>query len=144
MSVTPARSSSPPDHRRRLGARGEAAAVEHLQRLGFAVLRQNVRSRHGEIDLICFDGSVLTFVEVKSRLRADRRRQGCDADAGEAIAPAEGVSLAQRRRLRRLAVAWLAERPPGVRPKEIRFDVIGVCFDRDGALHSLEHIQGAF
>ncbi len=51
-----------------LGRLGEELAAAHLRRLGFATLARNVRTRHGEIDLIVFDGRTLAFVEVKTRL----------------------------------------------------------------------------
>lgn len=50
------------DARRALGVLGEDLAVEHLRRLGFVIVGRNVRTRHGEIDLIAFDGQVLAFV----------------------------------------------------------------------------------
>src|SRR5580704_16672915 len=56
------------DPRRTLGRLGEDLAAAHLGRLGFATLARNVRTRHGEIDLIVFDGRTLAFVEVKTRL----------------------------------------------------------------------------
>lgn len=127
--------------RRHLGARGEALAAEHLERLGFALLARNVRTRHGEIDLIAFDGRVLAFVEVKSRTQVSG---GPPNGALDVIAPLEGLGLAQRRRLRRLAAAWLGEHRPRVWAQEIRFDAIGVRVDARGELRVLEHIEGAW
>jgi len=46
------------DPGRGLGRRGERLAAQHLRGLGFSMLGQNVRTRHGEIDLICFDGRI--------------------------------------------------------------------------------------
>jgi Holliday junction resolvase-like predicted endonuclease len=60
------------DPRRTLGRLGEDLAAAHLRRLGFATLARNVRTRHGEIDLIVFDGRVLAFVEVKTRCAGSR------------------------------------------------------------------------
>ena len=64
------RESQREDPRRALGRLGERLAAAHLQRLGFAILARNVRTRHGEIDLIAFDGEALVFVEVKTRRSA--------------------------------------------------------------------------
>jgi len=118
-----------------LGRLGERLAETHLERRGFATLARNVRTRHGEIDLIVHDGSVLAFVEVKT-LRA---RAG-----GAPVAPLEGLRGSQRARLRRLAAAWLGS--PEARPsaRTIRFDAIGVVLDRRGALLRLDHIEGAW
>jgi putative endonuclease len=140
---TPRRSSEPsstrhPDRRRRLGALGEELAAAHLARLDFTILARNVRTRHGEIDLIAWDGRVLAFVEVKTR-RASSRPSGRTPD------PLEGLRGRQRARLRRLAVAWLAAdaaRRPAARA--IRFDAIGVTVDGGGRLLRLDHLAGAW
>lgn len=50
------------DNRRALGQLGEDLAAEHLRRLGFVIVDRNVRTRHGEIDAIAFDGRTLVFV----------------------------------------------------------------------------------
>jgi hypothetical protein len=55
------------DSRRVLGRRGEGLAAVHLERLGYAILARNVRTRYGEIDLIAFDGRTLAMIEVKTR-----------------------------------------------------------------------------
>jgi Uncharacterised protein family UPF0102 len=49
------------DTRRALGQLGERLAAEHLERLGFAIVARNARTRHGEIDLVAFDGHTLCF-----------------------------------------------------------------------------------
>jgi putative endonuclease len=144
-AVQTANDSPPPaptDERRRLGRRGEQLAAEHLERLGFRILDRNVRTRHGEIDLIAFDGRTLVFAEVKTR----RRRRAGTAVAEDPLAALRGR---QRARLRRLAVAWLSSRrsgdggsPPFAHT--IRFDAIGVVLDEAGALLRLDHLEGAW
>jgi putative endonuclease len=129
------------DSRRRLGALGEQLAVEHLRRLGFVVVERNVRTRHGEIDVIAVDGEdTLIFVEVKT-LRARNRRRGlCPQEQ-----PLAWLKFSQRHRLRRLAHAWLyesaARRP---RTRTIRFDAIGVVVDGRDRLLRLDHVEGAW
>jgi putative endonuclease len=129
------------DPRRALGRLGEELAVAHLQRLGFALLERNARTRHGEIDAIAFDGHTLIFVEVKTRrtTASPRRRAGPDEQ------PLAGLRPRQRARLRRLATAWLYDETH-VRPTAhtIRFDAIGVTVDATGALVRLDHIEGAW
>ena len=131
------------DDRRWLGARGEQLAAEHLERLGFAVLARNVRTSHGEIDLIAFDGRTLVFVEVKARRVRRRGAAGALADD-----PLASLRPRQRLRLRRLAVAWLgAQRAEaGAAPfaHSLRFDAIGVVLDGDGALLRLDHLEAAW
>jgi putative endonuclease len=119
-----------------IGARGEELAAAHLERLGLRVIARNVRIGAGEIDLIAFDGATLVFAEVK----ATRIRAGVGAP-GE---PLERLLPAQRLRLRRLAVRWLAETPARPRARTIRFDAIGVLLDPRGALLRLDHVEGAW
>jgi putative endonuclease len=133
------------DGRRRLGLAGEELAAAHLERLGFSVLARNVRTRHGEIDLIAFDGRTLVFAEVKTRCA--HLRQG---KLPAHLEPLASLRPRQRARLRRLAVAWLGAAPseggPRRRPSAhaIRFDAVGVVLDADGVLLRLEHLEGAW
>lgn len=106
-----------------------------MQRLGFAVLARNVRTRYGEIDLIACNSSVLTFVEVKT-LKAYR--------GTERPEPLAGLGRAQRARLRRLAAAWLASDVQRPRVGTLRFDAIGVTLDERGELLRLDHVEGAW
>ncbi len=128
------------DPRRTLGARGEQFAAEHFQRLGFAVLARNVRTRAGEIDLIACDRCTLVFVEVKARrLPAGANR----VPAGQQ--PLAWLRQRQRRRLRRLAGAWLAaDRSTRPTVRAIRFDAVGVILDEDDRLLRLDHIESAW
>jgi putative endonuclease len=126
------------DPRRALGRLGEELAAAHLERLGFTTLARNVRTRHGEIDLIVFDGRTLAFVEVKTRrVRSAGRPPGPQ--------PLAWLRPRQQARIRRLACAWLSDSSQ-VRPSAdaIRFDAIGVTIDRQGRLAALEHVEGAW
>lgn len=126
------------DPRRATGARGEALAAEHLERLGFRVLARNARTRQGEIDIVARRGAVLAFVEVKTRVV-----RGAGADLSWAVL--EGLKPAQQLRLRRAAIAWLGQaqlaRP---RPATVRFDAVGILLDRAGGLLRLDHIEDAW
>lgn len=145
--------AKPPDPRRALGSLGESLAAAHLERLGFAILDRNVRTRHGEIDMIGFDGHTLIVVEVKTRrvqmhLGSATRiwrgpRSAANSEPPIAIAPLDGLRRDQRARLRRLATAWLQEHPMP-RAEEIRFDAIGAVVDKQGRLVRLDHIEGAW
>jgi putative endonuclease len=135
----PAPPDRPADARRALGRQGEDLALAHLRGLGFEALARNHRTRHGEIDLIVFDGRTLVFVEVKTR----RVRTGAPGAGPAPERPLEGWHARQRLRLRRLAAAWLADVRPRVYAAELRFDVIGVVLDGGGRLFALEHLEGA-
>jgi putative endonuclease len=132
--------TGPGARQRRLGRLGEELAAAHFLRLGFAVLARNVRTRHGEIDLIAFDGRAIVFAEVKTRRTTAVARQVCAPQE-----PLTWLGPRQRARLRKLAAAWLAD-AAHVRPsaRTIRFDAIGVTVDgTDGVVH-LDHIEGAW
>jgi putative endonuclease len=129
------------DPRRALGELGERLAAAHLERLGFALLARNVRTRHGEIDLIAFDGRALVFVEVKSRRVAALRPSPASVEQS----PLASLKRRQQIRLRRLATAWLSDvdthRP---KAREIRFDAVGVALDANDRLLRLEHLEAAW
>jgi putative endonuclease len=114
-------------------------AAAHLERLGFAIVARNVRTRHGEIDLIAFDGQALAFVEVKTR--RSRRRWRLTPEEQ----PLAWLRSRQRARVRRLAAAWLHEESRN-RPAAhtIRFDAIGVIVDEADRLLCLDHIESAW
>jgi putative endonuclease len=84
--------------RRVLGLAGEHLAERELARQGMRVVARNVRTRIGEIDLICRDGDGYAFVEVKTRR------------AGSFVAALEAVDRRKARRLAVLAESWLAQR----------------------------------
>jgi putative endonuclease len=110
-----------------LGRYGEDVAVRHLQDAGLVVLERNWRCDLGEIDIVARDGSTLVVCEVKTR-------------RGTAYgSPADAVTPAKARRLRRLAVRWVRER--SVHPPEIRIDVVAVLRGRRGAA-GVEHLRG--
>ena len=110
------------------GRQGEAAAARYLESLGWRILARGWRVRGGELDLVAADGSLLVFVEVKTR--------GAGAwDDGRGA-----VGAAKRRRLRRAAGLFLARHGLGHRP--CRFDVVMVR--REAVCRVVEHLKGAF
>ncbi len=118
-----------PDHRRTLGAQGEALAAAHLERQGYRIVGRNVRADGVELDLVAARGKLRVFVEVKTRRS---RRLGL---------PEEAIDGRKRERLVRGAAAWMREH--GVRSGSVRFDVIAVERSADGAW-TLRHLPGAF
>ncbi|MGH9183662.1 MAG: YraN family protein [Acidimicrobiales bacterium] len=110
--------------RRARGAAGEDRAAAWYRSQGYEVVARNWRCREGELDLVLRSGSTVVFCEVKAR-------------ASLAFgSPLEAVTPAKRRRLRRLAAAWLDQSP--VPAGEIRFDVVGVLGEE------LEVVEAAF
>lgn len=55
------------NNKKAFGTWGERLAAEHLKTMGYKIVYRNYRCRFGEIDLICRDGAVWSFVEVKTR-----------------------------------------------------------------------------
>jgi putative endonuclease len=98
------------------GARGEQAAADYLKnRHGFAIVTRNWRSPRDlrdEIDLVCRDGDVLVFVEVKARAE------------GALVSGFEAVDKRKKRALRRAVHAYLAALANP--PRTFRFDVAEV------------------
>ncbi len=115
-----------------LGASGEELAARWYTDAGYRVLARNWRCREGELDLVVGRGGLAVFCEVKTR-------RGLNFGL-----PAEAVTPAKQRRLRRLALRWLVERPPGEpRFPDLRFDVACVVA-RPGVAPVVEIIEAAF
>jgi putative endonuclease len=53
----------------KLGAEGEQYVATYLQDLGFTIIEYNYRTPQGEIDLIATQRDLVTFVEVKLRIK---------------------------------------------------------------------------
>ena len=50
-----------------VGCWGEDTAAEYLAANGYTILERNVRTAHGEIDIVASKEGLLVFVEVKTR-----------------------------------------------------------------------------
>jgi putative endonuclease len=110
------------------GRTGEDATARVYASRGYRVLERNWRCPLGEIDLVVEGPDVLVFCEVKTRT-------GVAFGGGY-----EAVTWSKRRRLRRLAEAFLAQRPSS--HARIRFDVASVWLGRRGA--DVELFEDAF
>ena len=112
-----------------LGRHGEDLAAEFLQQSGLRVLDRNWRCREGELDLVVSRDRTVVFCEVKTRRST---RFG---------APVEAVTATKQRRLRTLALQWLAAQSR--RGDDLRFDVASVLFPREGR-PVVEVLEGVF
>ena len=111
-----------------LGRFGEDVAARHLEDAGLQLLARNWRCRAGELDIVAWDPTdrCVVFCEVKTR-----------SGSGYGT-PAEAVTAAKGRRLRRLAAVWLAQ---GQGPRgDVRFDVVEVLRDRQAPLQ-VRHLK---
>jgi putative endonuclease len=121
--------------RQRLGKAAEDLVAKRLADAGWEVVERNARTRHGELDVVALDGRTLVFVEVKA------------GRAGSAFGPERpvlSIDFRKQARVRRLATTWMSERRELPRYDEIRFDAVGVTFDRAGRVLDIEHIRAAF
>jgi putative endonuclease len=97
----------------RHGHRSESLAALWLRLKGYRILGRRIKTRAGEIDLVALPAfGPVCIVEVKAR-RALR-------DAADAVTPA------QRIRITRAALLYLAGRP-GLAARGVRFDIIAVA-----------------
>ena len=98
------------------GHQAEDRAAAALEAAGYTIVVRNWRCAAGELDVVAREGSVLAFVEVRSR---------ATDEYGHA---AEMVNAKKRGRVVRAAKVYLAiERP--IEP-ELRFDVVAVTGDQ--------------
>ncbi|MBW8059552.1 MAG: YraN family protein [Solirubrobacterales bacterium] len=121
--------------RQRIGRAAEDLVAARLAADGWEIVERNARTRYGELDIVAVDGRALVFVEVKA---------GREGSTFGPERPVLGVGPRKQRRIRRLATAWMMERRDAPRYAEIRFDAVGVTFDRLGQVTDIEHLEGAF
>jgi len=108
--------------KQRQGQVWEQRALHYLEQHGLTLVEANYRCKSGEIDLICHDGAVLVFVEVRHR-----------ADAGHGGAAAS-ITPAKVGRIVRAAQTYLMQT---THLPECRIDVVAI----DG--EAIEWLQGA-
>src|SRR6202522_321256 len=131
--------SSPKQQARRTGVRGETYAYWYLRRHGYVLVARNFTSPglKGEIDMVGYDGSVLAFVEVKTRTRMDPGEEGAALQA----TPESAVNIEKRRNISRVAQQFLRARH--IESAECRFDVLAIE-TRAGQKPSVRLHKGAF
>ncbi len=116
--------------RRALGRAAEALAAEFLEGQGYEILDRNHATRQGEVDLVCREGAVLCFVEVRSRTG--------DAQGG----PEETVGPQKARRVVRAATDWALRHD--ALEQAIRFDVVAITFGEGAAPPRIDLYRRAF
>lgn len=80
------------------GQRGEQAAAEYLQSMGFRIVERNWKTKWCEIDIVAEKQSRLYFVEVKYRQRLDQ---------GGGLA---AITAAKKRQMKFAAELWMQSR----------------------------------
>jgi putative endonuclease len=114
------------------GETGERLAADFLRReRNFTLVARNWRSprdRRAELDLVCRDGDVLVFVEVKTRT------------AGALVPGYYAVTPRKKRALLRACGSYLGQL--AVRPNTFRFDVIEVALPAEaGGAPEVRHFE---
>jgi len=106
------RAKSEGSSRQSFGRKSEDVACAYLESLGYRIEGRNVRTAHGELDVVARDGNIFVIVEVKARRT---HHFGTPEDA---------VTPAKRLRLCEAALAYLQSR--GALDAPCRFDVIAI------------------
>jgi putative endonuclease len=102
-----------------VGTTGETWAALHLQRHGYRLWARNWRNPHDEreeIDLIARHGTVLVFVEVRTRR------------LGSLVPGVHSLNVRKKRALRRAIRAFLQGLPTGWRLPTTRVDLIEISW----------------
>jgi len=121
-----------------LGERGEALALEHLERAGYHIVAANFSLPIGrnlrdlivnaEIDIVAYDGPLLCFIEVKTR-------------ASDQFAPPQtNVDLRKQRQIARAARGY--RRMFGLMKAPYRYDVVTVVAKPDEDVARIELLKG--
>jgi len=102
--------------------------MQFLEEGGWRLLSHRFRLGRFEVDIIARKGSVVAFVEVKTR-------------RGSAFgSPLEAVNWSKKREIVRVARGWMDRF--GQADDVYRFDVIGVTLSASGTL--VHHVEDAF
>jgi len=121
-----------------LGERGEALAIDQLERLGYRIVAANFSLPIGrntrdaivnaENDVVAYDGPTLCFVEVKTRATT------------EFAPPQANVDLRKRRQIARAARGY--RRLMGLTAAPFRYDVVTVIAKPDDVNPRIELLKG--
>lgn len=104
-------------------------AVDYLLGKGYRIEECNFRTRFGEIDIVCWDGETLVFVEVKTKI---------GHDFGE---PEEMVNKGKLAQVKRMGEVYLLDKSLDV---ACRVDVVAVVLENDGSVERIEHYQAVY
>lgn len=101
------------------GRYGELLAEDFCRKeLEYRIITRNWRCGHDELDLICRDGKVLVFIEVRTR------------KAGARIQGVQSVDKRKRRKLKRACRNYLyCLKEPA---SHFRFDIIDIALSKKG------------
>ena len=113
----------------KLGAEGERVAERFLRGQGYRIVTRNYHCRQGEIDLVALDGTMIVFVEVKTRTSRDFE------DPDFAVTP--------EKQRRVILAANIFLRQTHSTGRAARFDIVAITGSPGGELE-IEHFVNAF
>ena len=111
-----------------LGKQGEELAKNYLLANGYALVEENWRWHHHEVDLIVCNDTYMVFVEVKTRMHVI---------FGE---PEVFVTHEKQQKIIRAANAYMLKSRS---PKDARFDIISVVIS-DNEAPIIKHLPNAY
>lgn len=111
------------------GVKGETLAAEYLEKKGYKIIERNFRTRFGEVDIICSDGQILVFVEVKTKI---------GHDFGE---PEEMVNKRKLSQVKTMGEVYLQDNNLDC---PCRVDVVAIVLQNNGSVEKLEHYQAVY
>mgnify|MGYP001120136057 CR=1 FL=1 len=100
-----------------VGELGENIAARYLTNSGYAILEKNYTCKFGEIDIIAKKGTVLAFVEVKTRTNISYGY------------PEEAVNKYKIKKIKNTANFFIVNNKP-LQDFNFRFDVISIIADK--------------
>ena len=100
-----------------VGELGENIAARYLANSGYAILEKNYACKFGEIDIIAKKGTVLAFVEVKTRTNISYGY------------PEEAVNKYKIKKIKNTANFFIVNNKP-LQDFNFRFDVISIIADK--------------
>ena len=121
-------------HNKVLGEYGEKFVAEHLEKIGYKILRRNFKACGAEIDIIASVPNAenqIAFIEVKTRENYEFGR------------PSEAVTKPKQRKIKQAAQVYLLQNEAWIG----RFDVAEVIgtINRNGLdVVEFNYIEGAF
>lgn len=124
-------------YRQVMGRRGEQRAADYLHNLGYTILAHNVRTPHGEIDLVALqtkptqpnDEAVIVFVEVKARTTSTYGL------------PEESITAQKKAHLLAAIQAYMQDHPE--LPGTWRVDVIAIRYWDKAENPEIVHFENA-
>ncbi|MDD5687262.1 MAG: YraN family protein [Elusimicrobia bacterium] len=106
-----------------LGKLGEGLAKNFLKESGYKIIKENFRTKYGEIDLIAEDKNTIVFVEVKTR------------NSDTYGVPQLSVNFYKQKHLTRAALIFIKKNALNT---NYRFDIISIFNGK------VEHIKNVF